>query len=866
MKISEIDITKPILFLGPFIIVPYINNISSLPQGLFLNLSVIFIAGVWCINCFQKGSFTFKKNKLFLPVGLWISWIIASIFWATNRYESILIAKQWLTGGILFFIISCARRDNTKTILPFLYWSGFGVAIIGLCQSLFDFQWIPQNQPPASTFTHKNVAIHYIMMTLPVGISLFLDTQKRWKNFCYGFSLVFILLYIFLTYTRAAWVVLFLMIIIWGCLLLYDYIKSGITPIWYPGKSTPVLIGIIFSLILLNSFGKSKNLSSAIEHMAGATESVFTQLSNNINHQSQTQIKDNSFTGRIEVWINSFEIVKQFPLKGVGIGNYRQIFQKYQNKRVISSWTCSKYRVHKAHNDHIQFLVELGIIGIGIWIFLLWRILKTFIQLFKQDLPVTSRYLLCCPFISIVNLLINANFSFPFQMAIPPVYFMVYIGILCSWTENNASTIEIKITKKAAYAFCLISVIFFILVGKASYAFIQADKHFLKMKIAERKNNWHEVINEGKKVLTYNPFIQIVYSSIGRGQIELGYPEKAIVSFEKVPFHINSIANKGVAYIKLNQLDQAEKYFKQALKYLPNLFSIRIKLIEIYMLQNRNIKIINHELDMIKKFHPKSIEVLLDLAIINIIISKPSEVISNFYTIRYFQPDDTIENIHNALISLNDGNIADAEKFYSKIDFKRINKHQLVFIVGKLALELNKQETLNYFINKMTKNSYFSSNFFKLGNLYFSQKKFKTAMNAFKLVIHLEPSHGLAHNNLGNIFKNFEMNEKAFEEYKAARTYEPNNPIIQFNTGLMAIQLSDYKIAEQSLKKAIQLRPSWALPYIKLAFLQYEQLKHYEEAAYHFSKGLSLNPKMKNHKDIKKLLLHIINNILSKSK
>jgi len=82
----------------------------------------------------------------------------------------------------------------------------------------------------------------------------------------------------------------------------------------------------------------------------------------------------------------------------------------------------------------------------------------------------------------------------------------------------------------------------------------------------------------------------------------------------------------------------------------------------------------------------------------------------------------------------------------------------------------------------------------------------------------------------------------------------------------MAIQLSDYQMAEQSFKKAIQLKSSWALPYINLAFLQYEQLEQYEEAANHFSKALSLNPKMKNHIDIKKMLLHIKNIILSKTK
>ncbi|MBF0451403.1 MAG: tetratricopeptide repeat protein [Candidatus Magnetomorum sp.] len=818
---------------------------------MFLQLSAISIAFMWWCGIVRKQEFNIKMSPLYLPVGLWVLWITVSLIGATNPYEGILIARQWWTGSILFFVLSTLKWEKTKTLLPVIFWSGCGVAVIGLIQFFLDIQWIPQVRPPASTFGHKNVAIHYIMLTLPAGIALFLTTQDRLRNACYGFGLSLILLYIYTTYTRAGWVVMLGMLGCLSVLLLYD-LKKRIRPVWYSGKSVSLLVGIIFGLILLNGTDHQKNFSNAIHHMAGATQSVFKHISD-----SENSVIDNSFTGRLEVWINSLAMVKEYPLTGIGVGNYRIHFQRYQNQVVKCSWVGEIYRVFNAHNDHIQFLVELGLIGFGLWLFLLWRFFCTIFIALQQDTKPVSRYLLFGPLLAVINILINACFSFPFQMAIPPVLFMTYIGIACSWF-NNHPDITLNIPKKAGYAVASFLFVLFLFVLYTSYAMIQSDRHFLKVIVAERLNQWPLVLSESQKVVTYNPYNKEIYSFIGRAELESNQPQKALVSFDRVlsdyPYHINCLANKGMALMKTNKPDVAVSYFKQALHYLPVLIKLRKILVNLYIANNYFNEDLIHELTIIQNHEPDNIDVRSHLAVAYMKISKFSDAITIFKSILQKQPDHTISNTYMALICLNSGDISSAEKFYQNIQLNDQVKPQLLFIMARLALELNKPEAPDYFIRASQKDIITLSQLFDLANAYKNKKRSDEAIKAYQILIYIQPSHAGAHNNLGNLYRDNHLPQQAFKEYLAAVTCEPQNAIFHFNAGLMAIPLKDFQTAEKAFKKAVELKPDWALAHKNLAVLLYENQKKYSEAMYHFSKALNLDPLIENHENIRSIL------------
>ncbi|MDY6862065.1 MAG: O-antigen ligase family protein, partial [Thermodesulfobacteriota bacterium] len=63
-----------------------------------------------------------------------------------------------------------------------------------------------------------------------------------------------------------------------------------------------------------------------------------------------------SESGRLAVWKDTVNLIKDFPILGTGLGTYEHIFPKYK--------TFTSRNVYKhAHNDYMEFLSEAGLIG-----------------------------------------------------------------------------------------------------------------------------------------------------------------------------------------------------------------------------------------------------------------------------------------------------------------------------------------------------------------------------------------------------------------------------------------------------------------------------------------------------------------------
>ena len=86
--------------------------------------------------------------------------------------------------------------------------------------------------------------------------------------------------------------------------------------------------------------------------VAGApTGKISARLSATANH-------DESVLDRLAVWRDSLGIIRDFPLLGVGLGGWPEIFSRYDSE----PWD-PVYFWREAHNDYLQLLEEAGIIG-----------------------------------------------------------------------------------------------------------------------------------------------------------------------------------------------------------------------------------------------------------------------------------------------------------------------------------------------------------------------------------------------------------------------------------------------------------------------------------------------------------------------
>jgi O-antigen ligase len=75
-------------------------------------------------------------------------------------------------------------------------------------------------------------------------------------------------------------------------------------------------------------------------------------------------------------------LVRAFPLTGCGLGTFESAFLRYKH-------VAPMFIVDYAHNDYLQTLAELGIVGFALGLALVWRILTRVVRLalFHQESP-----------------------------------------------------------------------------------------------------------------------------------------------------------------------------------------------------------------------------------------------------------------------------------------------------------------------------------------------------------------------------------------------------------------------------------------------------------------------------------------------
>ena len=74
---------------------------------------------------------------------------------------------------------------------------------------------------------------------------------------------------------------------------------------------------------------------------------------------------------RIPLWINTIEMIKDHPLIGVGVDQWSEHYPLYYDKTIKDVAFNEKTRLQRVHNEYIETLASVGLIG---YAFLLWML------------------------------------------------------------------------------------------------------------------------------------------------------------------------------------------------------------------------------------------------------------------------------------------------------------------------------------------------------------------------------------------------------------------------------------------------------------------------------------------------------------
>jgi len=345
-----------------------------------------------------------KSKFIFAFSGLLVVWSLVSIFWADSRSLA-LYAWHWLAEGVgLFFVLQAIKFDSRKIVWPFilsaLFQAGFGLWQF-FTQSTFASKWLGLafHDPAVSgtyvietalrrwlraygALPHPNILAGFLAVAMLLTIWLYRKSDYGFKKILLPVIFAILGLGLFVTFSKGVTAsFLAALIFLWIVVVLKRSKDFKIDLL----KFTLIflVIAVIFSVVFW--------------------EPVQTRLIG----AERLEIK--STTERLNYSDEAWQLIKNHPLLGVGLGNYTLAVHDEINPS-LQSWDYQP-----VHNIYLLILAELGLVGFLLWLALIATIL---LQNFKVSLPVTRYSLL-------VTLLIIGLFDH--------YLWSLYFGIILFW-------------------------------------------------------------------------------------------------------------------------------------------------------------------------------------------------------------------------------------------------------------------------------------------------------------------------------------------------------------------------------------------------------------------------------------------------
>lgn len=208
------------------------------------------------------------------------------------------------------------------------------------------------------TFVHPNAFGFALVIAFATAITLATVVKKNAKLMWMAATGILLVVLLF-TQTRGAWVGAAIIGMVW----LMTYYRKLIIP------ATAILLLFAVSFPVLAQYAQN-NFNVNIEQ-----SSVVQRAQLN-----DTPGSDNSFAWRVRTWKETMPAIYEQPLIGHGIGMYPNV-----RKRFISYET--DLDALEAHNDYLRLAIEIGLIGLALYVLLFVRTLIIAIQNMTKDNP-----------------------------------------------------------------------------------------------------------------------------------------------------------------------------------------------------------------------------------------------------------------------------------------------------------------------------------------------------------------------------------------------------------------------------------------------------------------------------------------------
>jgi O-antigen ligase/cytochrome c-type biogenesis protein CcmH/NrfG len=388
-------------------------------QELFLKLFITIALALWLVDCIKRESFSKVKTVLDLPLLIFIFIMAVS----TSRSPALFSGMKDLLIFCSYFLIYFLIVNNLKReeqITSFISCLFILVAIIAVYSILQYYSFDPylgHLNHITSTLGLKNWVSDYVAMIFPLLLFFFLIEGVVRKKVIYHLLLALLWINLMICQTRSIWIS-FILCSLLGIYLVY---KFKLFPIFRANKKWLLSLVIIFILITV-IYSTENPLNRAPLTVPEKAVSILS-------------LQEPSIKSRLLIWNTTFDMIKDSPILGIGLGAFELNYLKYQAGFLEShpEYINVNGKAGEAHNEYLQMAAELGLIGLLLFLLIIGLFYKSslnFIRKINQD---RKRLIILGLGLGITSTLIHSLASFPFHVPALGAVFFLLVGLTMAY-------------------------------------------------------------------------------------------------------------------------------------------------------------------------------------------------------------------------------------------------------------------------------------------------------------------------------------------------------------------------------------------------------------------------------------------------
>lgn len=358
------------------------------------------------------GEKDFSVDILGLPIGLFLIYAIINTFTSVNVMGSIRdLALNCAGISFVFAMVnSLNKKEDINVFVSFLMLSSLFAALVGVRQIFTGVvmrpEWtdVENSQDIAvriySVFTNPNIFAEYLVILTPLAVGTMWYTKSMKKKLTFIIGVGVLLLALLMTMSRGGWLGIFVAAFVF--VLIVD----------------KRLLVLAIPIVLI-----------AVPFLPKSILQRFISIGSNV---------DSSILYRTKIYQITANIIKDNFINGVGFGYipFKQVYETYIRTMPI----------YHAHNTFLEIFAEGGIIGLLVFLILIFSLIKNGLCYLTKSSDKYIKYLGAGAMASLFGILANGMTEHILYMPRIIFTFWILVGLIICLIRlsKNSNKEELK--------------------------------------------------------------------------------------------------------------------------------------------------------------------------------------------------------------------------------------------------------------------------------------------------------------------------------------------------------------------------------------------------------------------------------------